>query len=244
MNDVKDSQSKPDNQGLDELDLRKKVDNELKVRDIDVQNIIKLMNEDLNINETLDKQSSNQETVTNGTTDTGFDELSNNNITDGLYSNELNNCNSQKDNDSSDFHVRNDKEDLKSFLNSNDENENDYYNDKIDIKNSETDHLTNYSNENYLEDNQNAQNVEVYDAEDEAYDDNYDENQEDEDEYAEDSDEAKNEEELQDEDLLKLNEFIEKAIEFGANALDLSKKNLKKLPRKLFQLPNIQVYLV
>ena len=70
----------------------------------------------------------------------------------------------------------------------------------------------------------------------------FDENEEDEDDY-EDDDEVidKNDEEVQDEDLLKLNEFIEKAIEFGANALDLSKKNLKKLPKKLFQLSNIQV---
>ena len=40
------------------------------------------------------------------------------------------------------------------------------------------------------------------------------------------------------EDLI---EFIEKAIEFGANALDLSKKNLRKIPFKLTDLKNLEV---
>lgn len=44
--------------------------------------------------------------------------------------------------------------------------------------------------------------------------------------------------------LEKLNlviEFVNKAISFGANALDLSKRGLKKLPKNLLQLTNLQV---
>lgn len=36
-------------------------------------------------------------------------------------------------------------------------------------------------------------------------------------------------------------EFVDKAINFGANALDLSKRGLKKLPKNLLLLENLQV---
>lgn len=36
-------------------------------------------------------------------------------------------------------------------------------------------------------------------------------------------------------------EFIEKAKEFGANALDLSKKNLTRIPKNLLELKHLQV---
>jgi hypothetical protein len=41
--------------------------------------------------------------------------------------------------------------------------------------------------------------------------------------------------------LEKLIDFIDKAIEFEANAIDLSRKGLKKLPNKIFELNNLQV---
>ena len=48
---------------------------------------------------------------------------------------------------------------------------------------------------------------------------------------------------LEDEDEtdLEIVEFIQKAKEFEANALDLSKKNLKKVPKQLYELDNLQV---
>ncbi|CAF0934971.1 unnamed protein product [Brachionus calyciflorus] len=42
----------------------------------------------------------------------------------------------------------------------------------------------------------------------------------------------------------ELNEFIQKAIQFGANALDLSKRDLTKIPKKLTELSNLEyIYL-
>jgi hypothetical protein len=38
-----------------------------------------------------------------------------------------------------------------------------------------------------------------------------------------------------------MDEFIQKAIEFGANALDISKRGLTRLPNKIFQLVDLQV---
>jgi hypothetical protein len=39
-----------------------------------------------------------------------------------------------------------------------------------------------------------------------------------------------------------INKFIEEAIDFGANALDLSKKNLLTIPKILFKLDILQVW--
>lgn len=39
----------------------------------------------------------------------------------------------------------------------------------------------------------------------------------------------------------ELSEFVDKAVEFGANALDLSKRALRKLPKSLLLLGNLQV---
>ena len=43
------------------------------------------------------------------------------------------------------------------------------------------------------------------------------------------------------EDDPEIVDFIKKAIEFQANAVDLSKKNLKKIPKQLYELSNLQV---
>lgn len=48
-------------------------------------------------------------------------------------------------------------------------------------------------------------------------------------------------EDMTDPKYLEIIEFIEKAKQFGANALDLSKKGLDRIPKKLLELKHLQV---
>ena len=72
----------------------------------------------------------------------------------------------------------------------------------------------------------------------------YDEDEMGHDEQAEDydDDDIENEEDFVELDH-ELDEFIQRALDFGANALDISKRGLTKLPKSLYQLVDLQVNL-
>lgn len=61
------------------------------------------------------------------------------------------------------------------------------------------------------------------------------------DEYMTSENDIESDENLRLEKFNETVEFVDKAINFGANALDLSKRGLKKLPKNLLLLENLQV---
>ena len=223
------------------------------INQADVEDIIRLMNNEMSLNADLNgKESESEKCLSN---DTGYDEL-NAKTTPSTSVDETNNNSGIKlsaEKENSDFYSQTTEKDSSSSS---------FKNEKFTNKEQQSDQIMNFAEKltqdlisketDYDRDAEDCQNdseenyhksIDAKESDNEEVQNNeYDVDEPEEVEEDEDED-NQNEEELDEFDN-ELNDFIQKAVEFGANALDISKKGLTRLPKNLFQLVDLQVLLL
>jgi hypothetical protein len=222
------------------------------IKQSDVQDIIRMMNNEmsLDVNELNDKENDSQKSVSN---DTGYDEVnvkttSNGSLVNNNNNNSANDVKSNQENESSDYYSQTEKDSSSDSC----KNEPFLNNDDVIKSNNLIHKMTNVNcvdeSEENFDSNKDTEKSDRYTLDLEQVNDEDDERgygevARDEDEDDDDDDGDEEEEKIEDytELDIEMDDFIQKAIEFGANALDISKRGLTRVPKKLFQLVDLQV---
>jgi hypothetical protein len=188
----------------------------IKVQESQVQEIIKMLAQEFNIEEedTCGQLEDEQVSEKSESKDTGFDEKTSSENNEGLNDKNLNNNNNSEFISNSQHHLTNPDSQLT---------------------------IENLTKHNFETEPRNSLNISSRESdpknncesEEPSNDDDFDTIIYDQTEFLDNQTELKNYHDIV--------EFILKAKDFGANALDLSKKGLKKLPKELLELGELQV---
>jgi len=229
------------------------------IKQSDVQDIIRMMNNEmsLDVNELNDKENDSQKSVSN---DTGYDEVNVKTTSNGSLVNTNNNNNNNNNNSANDVKSNQENESSDYYSQTEKDSSSDSYknepflnNDEVTKANNLIHKMTSFNGVDESEENFDSSKdteksdrytLDLEQVNDEDDEGGYGEVARDQDEDDDDDDDGEEEEKIEDftELDIEMDDFIQKAIEFGANALDISKRGLTRVPKKLFQLVDLQVW--